>query len=114
MMRAPRFPLNLAVRYRAIGNSEWRLGQTANISSSGVLLEVQHPLKLDTALEFMVALASPESAGDLSEVSCRGRVVRIVEPTDSQQRGFAIAIEQYHFLPPPVQAGSRAFQQKAQ
>jgi hypothetical protein len=114
MMRAPRFPLNLAVRYRAIGNSEWRLGQTANISSSGVLLEVQHPLKLDTTLEFMVALASTGSAGDLSEVSCRGRVVRIVEPTDSQQRGFAIAIEQYHFLPPPVQAGSRAFQQKAQ
>jgi hypothetical protein len=112
MMRAPRFPLHLAVRYRAVGNSEWRQGKTTNISSSGVLLQVQHPLKMDTALEFMVALASNGPTEDRTEVSCRGRVVRVVEPTDRQQLGFAVAIEQYHFLPPPMQTVSRPFHPK--
>jgi hypothetical protein len=39
--RSQRFPLQLAVRYRSIGSpfgSEWTLGESVNISSSGLLL----------------------------------------------------------------------------
>jgi len=100
-MRAPRFPLHLAVRYRAVGHAEWRQGKTENISSSGVLLQGgPYPLPPDTAVEFMLALAS--TTGPRTEISCRGRVVRLVEPMDLRKPlGFAVAIEQYDFVPPP-------------
>jgi PilZ domain len=98
-MRAPRFPLHLTVRYRAVGNAEWRQGQTENISSSGVLLQGPYPLQPDTVVEFMLALAS--ATGPRTEISCRGRVVRTVQPIDVQRQPvFAVAIEQYDFIPP--------------
>jgi hypothetical protein len=111
-MRAPRFPLHLAVRYRAIGNVEWRHAKTENISSSGVLLQGPFSLLPDTPVEFMLALAP--TTGPRTEISCRGRVVRTVDPRDRRkQPGFAVAIEQYDFIPPPrpVAAG---FQKIAQ
>jgi len=99
-MRAPRFPLHLAVRYRAVGNPEWRQGKTENISSSGVLLQGPYPLQPDTAVEFMLALAT--ATGPRTEISCRGRVVRMVDSIDRQRLPwFAVAIEQYDFIPPP-------------
>jgi hypothetical protein len=99
-MRAPRFPLHLAVRYRAVGNAEWRQGKTENISSSGVLLQGPYPLQPDTAVEFMLALAT--ATGPRTEISCRGRVVRMVDPMDRlKPPAFAVAIEQYDFIPPP-------------
>jgi hypothetical protein len=99
-MRAPRFPLHLAVRYRAVGNAEWRQGKTENISSSGVLLQGSFPLQPDTAVEFMLALVS--TTGPRTEISCRGRVVRTIELMDLQKStAFAVAIEQYDFIPPP-------------
>jgi hypothetical protein len=63
-------------------------------------------LQPDTAVEFMLALAS--ATGPRTEISCRGRVVRMVEPMNLQKHtGFAVAIEQYDFLPPagPVSVG---------
>jgi hypothetical protein len=99
-MRAPRFPLHLAVRYRAVGNAEWRHAKTENISSSGVLLEGPYALLPDTPVEFMLALAP--TSGPRTEISCRGRVVRTVEAMNrKKQPGFAVAIEQYDFIPPP-------------
>jgi len=110
-MRAPRFPLQLAIRYRAVGNAEWRQGRTENISSSGVLLQGPYTLQPDTAVEFMLALAS--ATGPRTEISCRGRVVRMVEPMNLQKHtGFAVAIEQYDFIPPP-QPASIAFHEAA-
>ena len=98
-MRAPRFPLHLAVRYRAVGNAEWRHAKTENISSSGVLLEGPYTLLPDTPVEFMLALAP--TSGPRTEISCRGRVVRTVDPMNRKKPGFAVAIEQYDFIPPP-------------
>ena len=71
--------------------AEWRQGKTENISSSGVLLQGPYPLQPDTAVEFMLALAS--TTGPRTEISCRGRVVRLVDPMDVQKPlGFAVAM----------------------
>jgi hypothetical protein len=95
----------LAVRYRAVGNAEWRHAQTENISASGVLLEGPYALLPDTPVEFMLALAP--ATGPRTEISCRGRVVRTVESMDRwKQHGFAVAIEQYDFIPPPRPVGA--------
>ena len=100
-MRAPRFPLQLEVRYRPEGVRSWRRATTGNVSSSGVLVRVPDPLKVNTRIEFRLALKStpvPE-APVAAEVSGRGRVVRQTSEGETSQRGFAIAIDEYDFKP---------------
>jgi hypothetical protein len=95
-MRAPRFPLQLAMRYRPLGG-EWRHATTGNVSASGVFVQVQNPPKLNTHIEFKLALTGTEMAGP-GEVHGRGRVVRVVPTVERPQAGFAVAIEEYDFL----------------
>jgi PilZ domain len=98
-MRAPRFRLDLTVRYRAIGDAEWRQAKTGNISSTGVLVRAEDALPLDTRLELRVALSVNEPAARGGEVSCVGRVVRLVGAPDGDRQGFAVAIDEYAFQP---------------
>ena len=49
--RAPRFPLEFPLRYRASEDSPWRNGHGTNISRSGVLFSAEQPLRLRAPLE---------------------------------------------------------------
>jgi PilZ domain len=98
-MRAPRFRLDLAVQYRAIGDEQWRQAQTGNISSSGVLVRAQDPMPVDTRLELRVVLSVNEPAARGGEVSCVGRVVRLVGEPEERPQAFAVAIDEYAFQP---------------
>ena len=99
-MRAPRFPLHLSVRYRRVGDRQWRRGETENISRSGVLIRGEDPLEIDETVELMVALAVRNAAATSAEVQCCGRVVRTVSPASGQSLpGSAVLIENYNFLP---------------
>jgi hypothetical protein len=76
---------------------------------------VEAPLPVDTRVEFRLVL-STSAGGDTPqspvgkpnpEVFGLGRIVRTVAPTDAYPRsGFAVAIEQYEFLPPPSSLNS--------
>ena len=102
-MRAPRFPLHLSVRYRRLGDRQWRRGETENISRSGVLIRVEDPLEIDTTVELMVALAVRSAAAGSGEVQCSGRVVRTISPASGQSLpASAVLIEHYNFLPRDV------------
>lgn len=99
-MRAPRFPLQLSVRYRKIGDREWRRGETENVSRSGALIRLADPLEVDASVELRLTLEVPAPGADAAEVRCRGRVVRSVSPSEHHAwPGSAIAIEQYDFEP---------------
>jgi hypothetical protein len=99
-MRAPRFPLHLSVRYRRVGDRQWRRGQTENISRSGVLIRGEDPLEIDATVELMVALAVRSAAATTGEVQCSGRVVRTISPASGHTLpGSAVLIENYNFLP---------------
>ena len=93
--RAPRFPLQLPLRYRAVGEGTWREGRTENISRSGVLFRAENLLQVSTAVELTFML----SVADLnSEVFCRGQVVRTVPPAGpSDPPSLAATIANYHF-----------------
>ena len=97
-MRAPRFPLCLSARYRPLGNNEWLLAETRNISASGVLLQGVQPLQVDTQVEVQLVLESDKTTGSAGQVACLGRVVRVVAQSERQPPAFAVAIEQYSFL----------------
>jgi hypothetical protein len=103
-MRAPRFPLQLPVRYRPFGGSEWRHARTGNVSASGVLVEVPDPLQVNTRVEFRLGLAEESRPQQHAEVRGEGRVVRIVSVEEPLSSGFAVAIDCYDFQPIPLTA----------
>jgi hypothetical protein len=98
-MRAPRFPLQLPVQYRPVGQLEWHTAETANVSASGVLVQAPVALEVDTPLEFRLMLPPRVSAARHAQVAGRGRVVRQISPQEGQQYGFALAIDHCDFLP---------------
>ena len=101
VMRASRFPLRLSVRYRRLGDRDWRPGKTENISRSGVLFRAEEWVEIDQDVELRVELPVAGSGRECPEVFCRGRVVRTVLPTDSEPwPGAAVMIEHHDIVRP--------------
>jgi CheY-like chemotaxis protein len=96
--RAQRFNLHLPLRYRKIGEQNWRKGTTENISRSGVLFRGEEVLQPTVQLEINLVLP-PEIAGLApTEVVCRGEVVRTVQSADTKvSPALAAKILQYRF-----------------
>jgi hypothetical protein len=90
--RATRHVLQVPLRFRPAGHSDWRDGLTENISQSGVLFRSDLPVNPQTELELLLSLGSgnPDGAATLL---CRGRVVR-TEPArgDDPRAGIAATI----------------------
>jgi hypothetical protein len=98
-MRALRYNLQLAVRFRPAGDSAWRDGTTQNVSSSGVLLRASTPLASDTPVELRLALPVGPAADAFSEVICNGRIVRTVAPSSvNRQTGIAVEISDFKLV----------------
>ena len=98
-MRAVRYNLQLAVRFRPAGDSSWRDGTTQNVSSSGVLFRASTPLDANTPVELRLALPIGPAPDAFSEVICNGRIVRTVAPSPVDTRtGIAVEISDYKLV----------------
>ena len=107
-MRAVRFPLQVPVHFRHVGEPVWHQGIVENISCSGVLLRAEDFLQVQTIVELRLPLPNLVTAGERPEVACYGRVVRTVSPSAEQPcPGAAVSIEGYDFLS-GVQSGEIA------
>ncbi len=96
---APRFNLEIPLRFRALEENGWREGRTENISRSGVLFRSEHVLEVGTPVEMSFGLPtelSEEKAGAMA--LCRAQIVRRVPPSATDARsGLAATISEYHF-----------------
>ena len=87
--RARRFPLRLALQYRADVFGEWHHATTENISLSGVLFRCSHKVPRDGGIDIDIQLPE-EIAGPVPiHLLGRARVVRVVEPRLLGQRHAA-------------------------
>ncbi len=99
-VRALRFALQLAIKFRPEGQAGWREGTTENISRSGVLFRAPDLLELNTRIEMRVALPIGASPEHFPEVFCTGRIVRTIGIScDGQRPGLAAAITDYRLGP---------------
>jgi hypothetical protein len=96
LRRARRFDLRVPIRYRRLGEEEWREGRTENISRSGILFRPPGPVELDTSLEMRFELPAGRF---LPEVVCRGRVVRAILSRSRSASLIAATIAEYRLLP---------------
>ena len=96
--RARRFNLHLPLRYRPLGEQNWRPGTTENISRSGLLFLAQELLSPNALLEISLVLPAEIAGLAATEVICRGEVVRSVEAQgQTVSPALAAKILQYHF-----------------
>jgi CheY-like chemotaxis protein len=101
--RAQRFHLHLPLRYRRLGETQWHVGTTENISRSGLLFQSDDVLQPNSQLEINLVLPAEIAGLAGTEVVCRGEVVRTVEPKgESVSPALAARILQYHFQHGPL------------
>jgi len=101
--RAQRFQLHLPLRYRRLGEAQWHVGTTENISRSGLLFQSDDVLQPNSQLEINLVLPAEIAGLSGTEVVCRGEVVRTVERTgDTMTPALAARILQYHFQHGPL------------
>ncbi len=102
-LRAKRFDLHLPLKYRLLGEDDWREGTTENISRSGMLFHAEELLSPSVQLEINLVLPAEIAGLSPAEVVCRGEIVRTVESEQpAATPALAARIRQYHF-----QHGSR-------
>ena len=99
--RAPRFELEVPVRFRGVGESAWSTGRTVNASRTGVLLRGgDSQLELRDGVEFVLALPPIEGAHTGVDVQCTGAVVRFEDAGgggDGGERVLALTIDDEQF-----------------
>jgi DNA-binding response OmpR family regulator len=101
--RAQRFQLHLPLRYRRLGEKQWHIGTTENISRSGMLFQADQLLSPSVQLEINLVLPAEIAGLSETEVVCRGEVVRAVETPESKMNAaLAARILQYHFQHGPL------------
>lgn len=101
--RAQRFQLHLPLRYRRLGETQWHVGTTENISRSGLLFHTDDLLQPNCQLEINLVLPAEIAGLSGTEVVCRGEVVRTIERKgESMSPALAARILQYHFQHGPL------------
>ncbi len=101
--RAQRFQLHLPLRYRRLGEKQWHIGTTENISRSGMLFQADELLQPSSQLEINLVLPAEIAGLSETEVVCRGEVVRTIEGQGSTLTpALAARILQYHFQHGPL------------
>jgi PilZ domain len=91
--RATRHLLQVPLRFRPAGHTDWRDGLSENISQSGVLFRSDLPVNPQTEIEMLLSLGSGAATDGAATLLCRGRVVR-TEPAhgDDPRSGIAATI----------------------
>jgi PAS domain S-box-containing protein len=98
LSRAPRFQLNLPLKYRRLDEEKWHEGETRNISRSGLLFQAEDLLQPNVQLEINLVLPSEIAGLSPTEVVCRGEIVRTVKAAEEKMPpALAAKILQYHF-----------------
>jgi PAS domain S-box-containing protein len=103
LSRAPRFQLQLPLKYRLLDEEKWHDGETRNISRSGLLFRADEAFKHDFLrpnVQLEINLVLPAEIAGLSptEVICRGEIVRTVKAVgDEMTPALAAKILQYQF-----------------
>lgn len=81
--RAPRVRAEIPLEFREVGEFNWRIGTTQNISLSGVLFWADEALKVGTPVEMQYSPPAEASWTTSGQVSCRARIVRAHPTTAS-------------------------------
>jgi PilZ domain len=92
--KARRFDLKLPFELIRSGiSTASRVGETKNVSSSGVLFKSGASLRIGEPVEYVITLPTSPTPGIQIRLRCMGKVVRVV-----QENAIAATLERYEFV----------------
>lgn len=97
--RATRYPLEMRLQYRPLGQTRWWDGHTRNISRTGLLFEGEQLVKANALVEMLVRLPTRGSGRAGAAIHCRGEVVRALGAADQVAPALAAKLIDYDLLP---------------
>ncbi len=99
--RERRLRIEVPVRFRKRHiTADWRLGESENISRSGLLFAVEGEVPaVDTKLELVFVMPAEICGSSPAEVLCQARAVRVREASAHQPAKVAATILDYVYLP---------------
>lgn len=102
VQRAQRFAVEIPIRYREKGNTDWQEGTTVNISASGILFRSKQSWRPQTVLDVALTLPVAISGESPAEIGCQGHVVRKATASgNSKTLLLAVSIARYRFVHKP-------------
>jgi hypothetical protein len=104
--RARRYPIDIVLSYRPVGETRWRQGTTENFAYSGLLLRSQESLKVGTQIELKLRLPAFIVGKSPAWVISEGRIARLQAPSSSEGDFFyAMTISNYEIARRPRAVG---------
>jgi len=97
-----RFALHLpvAVSYEDNGNQE-KSAETRDVSARGICFYVDSAIETGSVIEFTLTLPPEITLTESIRVHCKGRVVRVNNPSVDGKVAVAAVIDEYEFLTEP-------------
>ncbi len=96
--RSQRFQLTMPITLLRGGRGQInKIGETRNVSSTGVYFVAAEAVEPGTLLEFIITLPDEISAVGPVRLLCKGKVVRVDQQEESLL-GVAATIERYEFI----------------
>jgi c-di-GMP-binding flagellar brake protein YcgR len=71
-----RYPLDLEVQYRVLGESEHRTAHAVNFSSGGILIRCPYPIRSGTQVELRIPWPASRDGGALIQLQATGQVLQ--------------------------------------
>jgi hypothetical protein len=96
--RAQRFPIEVPLCYRALGEDVWRFGTSTNMSSSGLLFvgDVSLDLQMRVEVSFALPVSIPGERG--TQMMCRGTIARSTMSLTNTLVAMATTIDNYRLV----------------
>jgi len=88
-----RFDLKLPFEIIRTGTNTKMVGETKNVSSSGVLFTADSPVEVGEPIEYLITFPKPAGSRYEIRLRCVGTVLR----EDSESK-FAATLERYEFM----------------
>ncbi|MGH9378165.1 MAG: PilZ domain-containing protein [Terriglobia bacterium] len=100
VIRAPRFPVEMSIRFHGAREPVWREGWSENISRSGIMFRCDLQMEADATVEMRFVLPAETLLGRPgAEVECHGLVARVEPPAgDRTETRLAVTIANYRFV----------------
>jgi len=96
--RQNRTPVNLPVKVRQDGQGSEQTGFTRDLSSTGIFLYSESPMKAGAKLELVIMLPAGLGLGPGGWALCQASVVR-VEESNGRGMGIAATFDRVELLP---------------
>jgi hypothetical protein len=93
-----RFDLHLPVSVKLTGSAHEACGFTQDLSARGSFFYTDYPLGTGESVELTLVMPSEITLGQNMRVRCRGRVLRVLQPSVGTKLGIAVHFAGYEYL----------------